>query len=72
MRINKKVRENKGKKIMGMTKRFKLGLSIWIIFIFANSIHAQNLPLGKYQQIRERTIDIIHYKAELSFDFDER
>jgi len=35
-------------------------------------VFAQHLPEGDYHANRERRIDIVHYKAELSFDFNER
>ena len=38
----------------------------------ANYFYAQSLPKGKYQRNRERVIDIIHYKANLNFDFNKR
>jgi len=54
---------------MYRTKIFCFLIAICTVFIFPDSIFAQSLPQGKYHRIRERTIDIIHYKAELSFDF---
>lgn len=37
-----------------------------------NIFYAQSLPKGKYNRNRERVIDIIHYKANLNFDFNKR
>jgi aminopeptidase N len=37
-----------------------------------NFFYAQSLPKGKYHRNRERVIDIIHYKANLNFDFSKR
>jgi len=50
---------------------------IWFLFTLffinlLNFLFAQSLPQGKYHRVRERTIDIIHYKAELSFNFNEK
>ena len=42
------------------------------IFIFVIPSLAQKLPTGAYQANRERSYDIIHYKAELSFDFEKK
>lgn len=57
---------------MGKSKRSVFSFSICFIFIFIISVHAQNLPQGRFHQIRERAIDIIHYKAELNFDFNNK
>jgi aminopeptidase N len=38
----------------------------------ANSLPAQELLHGKYHRDRERAIDIIHYQADLGFDFAAR
>jgi aminopeptidase N len=35
------------------------------------SLTSQQLPSGKYHQTRSRDIDILHYKAELTFDFNK-
>ena len=37
-----------------------------------NFFYAQSLLQGKYHRNRERVIDIIHYKADLNFDFNKR
>jgi aminopeptidase N len=57
---------------MSKTKIFALFISISLALIFIDSIYAQSLPLGKYHRIRERIIDLIHYKAELNINFDQR
>jgi aminopeptidase N len=50
----------------------------WLIFALAillnwpSIAHAQKLPAGAYHGNRERNYDIIHYKAELSFDFEKK
>lgn len=42
-------------------------------FLFAvHFFYAQSLLQGKFHRDRERAIDIIHYKADLSFDFNKR
>jgi len=55
-------------------KRFRLLKCFLLIFILCSSnfFYAQNLPKGKYHRNRERVIDIIHYKANLNFDFNKR
>lgn len=45
-------------------------LYIICIFVSAGPLAGQRLPKGAYHDNRERTYDIIHYKAELSFDFE--
>jgi aminopeptidase N len=45
---------------------------IFILFIVAAPLFAQKLPTGVYHTNRERNYDIIHYKAELSFDFEKK
>lgn len=47
---------------------------LWVIFAISllNSTSAQRLPEGEYHRNRERAIDVIHYKAELNFDFSEK
>ncbi|MBL7111356.1 MAG: M1 family metallopeptidase [Bacteroidales bacterium] len=57
-----------------MNKRKMPGWILSAIFILSllNSTHAQSLPKGKYHRNRERVIDIIHYKAELNFDFSKK
>ncbi|MCI0691604.1 M1 family metallopeptidase [candidate division KSB1 bacterium] len=52
-----------------MKKFFKL---IFILFIVTAPLFAQKLPTGAYHGNRERNYDIIHYKAELSFDFEKK
>jgi len=41
-------------------------------FIITSSLFAQKLPTGAYQANRERSYDILHYKVELSFDFEKK
>jgi len=43
-----------------------------ITIILAFPLFAQKLPTGPYQANRERSYDILHYKAELSFDFEKK
>ncbi len=55
----------------------KINSSKWLIatiffLCLVNVLFAQSLLLGQYHQIRERSIDILHYKAEFSFDFHEK
>ena len=38
----------------------------------AHFFYAQSLLQGKYHRDRERVIDIIHFKADLNFDFQKR
>jgi aminopeptidase N len=47
-------------------------ISFFTFFIIASPLFAQKLPTGAYQANRERSYDIIHYKAELSFDFEKK
>ncbi|MFQ5606070.1 MAG: M1 family aminopeptidase, partial [bacterium] len=35
-------------------------------------IKAQNLPPGEYHSNRERTMDILHYRADLRIDFEQK
>jgi len=47
----------------------------WVLYLLLNfygTVIGQMLPNGKLQRVRERTIDILHYRAELRFDFDQR
>ncbi len=46
--------------------------SLLLIVSFAFPLFAQKLPTGAYQANRERSYDILHYKAELSFDFEKK
>ena len=57
---------------MDKIKMLKWLLSVIFIFGAITSTHAQSLPEGKYHRNRERIIDIIHYKAELNFDFSNK
>ena len=57
---------------MNKLKVLKWILSVIFILSLLNSTHAQSLPKGKYHRNRERVIDIIHYKAELNFDFSKK
>jgi len=52
-------------------KRF-ISLIIPLAFIIAGPLFAQKLPAGAYHGNRERNYDIIHYKAELSFDYEKK
>jgi aminopeptidase N len=52
-------------------KRF-ISLIIPLAFIVAVPLLAQKLPTGAYHSDRERNYDLIHYKAELSFDFEKK
>lgn len=42
------------------------------VFLFSGMLSSQSLPEGKYHRNRERTVDIIHVKEEISFKFDEQ
>lgn len=55
-------------------KRFRLLKCFLLTFLFCsvNFFYAQSLPKGKYHRNRERVIDIIHYKANLNFDFHKK
>jgi len=54
--------------------RFFRSLSVLLLFCFiipiAGAAFAQRLPEGAYHEIRERTVDIVHYKAELHLDLE--
>lgn len=41
------------------------------LFFSAHFLYGQSLPTGKYHRDRERVIDIIHFKADLNFDFNK-
>lgn len=57
-----------------MPKVLKLHLLILAVYYLAiaNIANAQHLPEGEYHENRERTIDIVHYKADLRFNLTER
>ena len=38
----------------------------------ATAAAGQKLPTGEYHTNRERTYDLIHYRAEIRFDFEQR
>jgi aminopeptidase N len=40
----------------------------FILLLFLSAAHAQRLPEGKPNSIRERSFDILHYKANLNFE----
>jgi aminopeptidase N len=50
----------------------KIFVFIYALVIPLNFVFAQKLPTGAYHANRERNYDIIHYKAELSFDLERR
>ncbi len=50
----------------------KFIMLLFILFIVAAPLLAQKLPAGAYHGNRERNYDLIHYKVELSFDFEKR
>ncbi len=53
----------------------KILKQVWFLFLLLGlylSGYAQSLPGGKLQRVRERTIDIIHYRAELEINMAER
>ena len=45
---------------------------VLIVAIFSSIAFAQRLPQGKYHTNRERSYDLIHYKVEIEFDFDNK
>lgn len=47
-------------------------LRFCIVFLIFSPLAAQKLPEGQYHTNRERSYDIVHYKAELSFDFEHK
>jgi aminopeptidase N len=48
-------------------------LACWLIlFSLAAVATAQRLPTGEHQTNRERTYDLLHYRAEIRFDFPAR
>jgi len=57
---------------MDKKKIFKRTLSAIFILCFIHATHAQRLPAGRHHRNRERTIDIVHYKADLRFDFEKK
>ena len=44
----------------------------FIILLYFTLNFSQSLPVGRYHRDRERTIDIIHYKADLNIDLDQK
>jgi len=48
----------------------------WALLFFsifsAHLLFPQKLPTGKYHPNRERSFDLLHYKGELRFDFENR
>jgi aminopeptidase N len=40
----------------------------FVLLLFLSAAHAQRLPEGKPNSIRERSFDILHYKANLNFE----
>ena len=57
---------------MDKKKIIKRTLSVIFTLCLIHSTHAQKLPAGKHHRNRERTIDIVHYKADLKFDFEKK
>ncbi|MDZ7363364.1 MAG: M1 family metallopeptidase [candidate division KSB1 bacterium] len=49
-----------------------LSFALLILLNFPHNTTAQKLPSGAYHGNRERNYNIIHYKAELSFDFEKK
>ena len=43
---------------------------LYALCAFAAAATAQRMPTGEYHRNRERSVDIRHYRAELSFDFE--
>ncbi len=54
-----------------MYKRICLLIPLLII-VLMQSVMAQRLPTGRYNANRARQYDLIHYKADLSFDFQKQ
>lgn len=52
-------------------KRF-LNLVCLFLIGFSSLLFPQKLPTGKYHPNRERSFDLLHYKGELRFDFENR
>jgi aminopeptidase N len=46
--------------------------TFFILLNWPNVAHTQKLTQGAYHANRERNYDLIHYKAELSFDFEKK
>lgn len=46
----------------------RISVAIVFLLLSVDSLHSQHLPEGTYQSNRERTFDILHYRAELAFD----
>ncbi len=42
------------------------------VILWSGTLSAQRMPTGQYHSNRERHFDLIHYKAELSFDFTKK
>ena len=53
-------------------KSKKLVSGIALIFLLTSPLLAQRLPEGAYNANRARSIDVLHYKAELSFDYSKQ
>jgi aminopeptidase N len=53
---------------MRFLKRLTVLLLICLTISVIDATFAQRLPEGTYHSIRQRTIDIVHYKAELRLD----
>lgn len=52
-----------------MSRLFGIRFSFLAVVLFVAHVSAQKLPEGQYHVNRERSYDILHYKAELAFDF---
>ncbi len=55
-----------------MIHSFRSFIRAALFFIFPITVFSQHLPEGDYHANRERSIDILHYRADLSFDFEDR
>ena len=55
-----------------MKYRLSLVAGSLILATFVSTALAQRLPEGEYHRIREREVDILHYRAELNLDLPNR
>ncbi|MEK6756320.1 MAG: hypothetical protein AABZ02_09230, partial [Bacteroidota bacterium] len=53
-------------------KKTILGFAVFVLLILSPLILAQHLPSGTYRPNRERTYDIIHYKADIKLDWKNK
>ncbi len=47
-------------------------LAVFVLSLRPDAAFAQKLPTGRYHPNRERSYDLLHYKGEFKFDFENR